>query len=177
MFSLLTTLKSVSIKELEASEISDQEFAKIQSIGGYIDSLLYSYRSQLYDQGIEVDQRVTSALISDVATVLDPNMGDSYLEEATGLPYDIYVVCNTNGTTYLAHGYVFSYYEFTSYGKRLTNEDWESMIGFVKNEDYGFSEYIGPAYLMTDKMPWTQNYVSREPNNIQKNDEELIWGE
>jgi len=177
MIELLSTFESVSIKELESSEVSDEEFATMQYIGGYIDSLLYSYRSQLNEQGIQVDQRTTSAIISDVATVLDPTMGDSYLEEATGMPYDIYVVCHTNGTSYLAHGYVFSYYEFTSFKKRLTNEDWEKMIGFEKNEEYNFTQYVGPAYLMTEKMPWTTNYVSEEPNNVKWNYDELIWGE
>jgi len=175
MIKMLSVLESVSIKELQGEEVTDEEFATIQSIGGYIDSLNFTYRQSLYEQGIEVDQRTTSALISDVATVLDP-AGDSYLEEATGMPYDIYVVCHTNESTFLAHGYVYSYYEFLSFEKRLTNEDWETMIGFTKDNEWGFAEYIGPAYLMTEKMPWTTNYVSQELNNVQWNNVELNWG-
>ena len=177
MIELLTTLKNVSIKELEGSQVSDEEFEKLQSIGGYIDSLLFVYKMQLYEQGIELGQRSTSAIISDVATVLDPTMGDSYLEEATGMPYEIYVVCHSNDTTYLAKGYVFSYFEFMNYEKRLTNEEWETIIGFERNDEYGFSQYVGPPYLMTDVMPWTSSYVSEETNDVRWNYEELIWGE
>jgi ribosomal protein L24E len=62
------------------------------------------------------------AMIADVHTVVN-----TYLEEAVGPAYEIYVVVPINGKLYLTRGAVFSYYEFAS-NKRLTDEEWQQMI-------------------------------------------------
>ena len=62
------------------------------------------------------------AVITDIHTVIN-----SYLEEAVGTAYHIYVVVPMGGKLYLTRGAVFSYYEFVS-GVRLTDEEWQEML-------------------------------------------------
>jgi hypothetical protein len=49
------------------------------------------------------------------------------LEEAVGAVDALYTVVDINGTTVVAVGPVFSYYEFKS-GTRLTDEEWQAKL-------------------------------------------------
>lgn len=171
MIELLELFETVSIKELQGEEVTDEEFVEMRSIGGYIDYLTYYYQFLLNDSGVEMPMPETDALISDVATI-----GDVYLEEAVGLPYDIYVVCQVNDVTFMAKGAVFSYYEFVS-DERLTDEQWTEMVGVNLRSEWGTKMYGGPSLLMTEVMPWSTVYISDEPNNTMTQSMELIWGE
>ncbi len=172
MVDLLETLRTVSIKELEGTFVTNEEMNKMSSIGGYIDYLNFVYGYQLYEKGIQVDNPVTSALVTDVATITD----GYYVEEATGIPYEIYVVCQVNGLEFMAKGMVYSYYEFLS-DERLTNESWAEMIGYRKDPDWGMLVYEGPGLDMIEMMPWSKAYISDEANNIRKERVELVWGD
>ena len=173
MEELLSVLETVSVKELQGDIVTDDEFATMEAIGGYIDYINWHYSSLLSAEGIEINQTKTSALISDVATIIDAG----YLEEATGIPYEIYAICHVNDTTFMAKGFVFSYYEFVS-GERLTDDDWVLSIGYGPDPDWeDVTTYLGPAYRMTEAMPWTTSYVSEEENNVVTESVELLWGE
>lgn len=170
MIDMEETLLSVSLKELSNELPTEEEFQKLQYFGGLVDQVMMRMHYLLQSKGYEGDSVYTTALVSDVATVLP----GSYLELATGFPNEIYVVCSYKGVPYLTKGAVYSYYEFMS-GERLTDEKWHEMLGISKelvgDEDHGFHNItLGePLETKPDMPEWTDSFISDDENNVRVN--------
>ncbi|MBN2379698.1 DUF3160 domain-containing protein [candidate division WOR-3 bacterium] len=79
----------------------------------------------------ETDER--AALIADVHS--DPNSG-LVLEEGTGDPARIYVICRIDGKTYVAQGGAYTYFEFKHpMSDRLTDEAWHDLLDSSKRPE------------------------------------------
>ncbi|MFA9423816.1 MAG: DUF3160 domain-containing protein [Sedimentibacter sp.] len=200
------TLMNVSVKELTNQNITEDENNLLYTYGGRIDNIIQIIYSMLYEKNLNASNDYTTALIADIATIA-PNSffpKGTYLEIGNGLPCEIYLVCNTNGKTYLAKGALFNYYEFLS-DKRLTDANWHNLIGIRKaaivydNEigryreagtydengvlsveegvDYIEEVQIGePSLHMVSKPEWTNSFISTEENNVMvTNNIELDW--
>ena len=205
LLELQETLMNVSVKELTNQNITEEENMKLYTYGGKIDFIFQSLIWKLKNAGINDDDVYTSALIADVSTVA-PNsnvQSGSYLEIGNGLPCEIYVVCSTNGKTYLAKGAIFNYYEFLS-DKRMTDVEWHCLLGIKKvgitfdeqsndyirkeiyddkgqkilNEEYDFEDVQiseQSSYMVT-KPEWTKSFMSEEENKVEiQNDMKLDW--
>jgi hypothetical protein len=124
------TLMVVSVKELTNQAITEEENLDLYRYGGMIDSIIQIMQMNLIRHGVDTSNDFTTALIADVSTIAPNSLfpKGTYLEIGNGLPCEIYVVCQTNGKTYLARGALFNYYEFLS-DKRLTNHEWQTMVG------------------------------------------------
>ena len=176
MIEMEETLIAVSLKELSNELPTEEEFQKLQTFGGLIDSIMMRMHYLLESRGYEGDSIYTTALVSDVATVL-PNSYDpegDYLELATGFPNEIYVVCSYNGVPYLTKGAVYSYYEFMS-RERLTDAKWHEMLGISKelvgDGDHSFYNIkLGePLETKPDMPEWTNSFISEDENNVKVN--------
>jgi len=120
---ILNSLKVISEKEIEKKSLTEEEFSFIWNIGrtlkelkGFPESLQKKIRS-------DTDERMD--IIADVHT--DPNTSQ-VLQEGVGSPFHIYVIIKDQEGCRLAHGAVFSYYEFKHpLDDRLTDEKWQEM--------------------------------------------------
>jgi len=196
------TLMNVSVKELTNQNITEEENMKLYHYGGRIDSIIQYLNGSLKGEGIGTEFDITSALIADVATVAPNNYypKGTYLEVGNGLPLEIYVVCETNGKTYLAKGALFNYYEFMS-DKRLTDQEWQEMMGINKvkwffdseknqyikdengtmnngnNDDYFEEvELSRPLKEAVLKPQWTDSFITAGENHVTAvNDMGLEW--
>jgi len=118
----LLDLQTISIKELEGTALSDEEYKLIQDSGGILGDIVAMPTDVEYVSDADDDM----AVIADVHT--DPNEGE-VLEEAVGNPMVILVAVQIEGQVVLTRGAVFSYYEFTwPMDDRLTDESWQDMI-------------------------------------------------
>ncbi len=172
MMSYLNLFIAVSHKELTGGIISQEELRDIAYFGGLVDRLRVEYNYYIRDlMGGDYEAERTSALISDIATVVD--LG--YLELGIGLPYDIYALVEVNGHPVITKGVVYSAYSFYN-ERRLTDEKWHQMIGLKKGE-YDSMEYDPSrrAIHLSTMMPYTQKFVSQEYNNIIKEYIEMAW--
>ncbi len=198
-------LMVVSIKELTNQTVTEEENLQLYRYGGMIDSVIQIMQMNLMRNDVDTSNDFTTALIADVSTVAPAGASGngSYLEIGNGLPCEIYVVCQTNGNTYLAKGALFNYYEFLS-DKRLTNHEWQTMVGvkrvamvedeesnthvpmdiydeegniLIDEDSYYFEDIqiTGPAENMVDKPAWTKSFISPEVNNITINDMAINW--
>lgn len=111
-------LLTVSEKELRGEPLNAKEFDEISWMGGRIEYLTF----KIFDSDHLPEKE---RLVSVVADVYRNN--GTYLEEATGLADELYVVVEINGKPYLTRGTVFSYYEFNS-GQPLTDEQWQKQL-------------------------------------------------
>ena len=94
-----------------------------------------------------------AAIITDIAT--DPN--GQVLEAATGNPSSIYVVVNVDGRLKLAHGAVYTFYQFPwPMNDRLTDTKWRQMMGWQPDEngDYSSERPVG-------QPDWVNSYRYR----------------
>ncbi len=198
-------LMVATIKELKNQTITEEENLELYRYGGLIDSVIQIMQMNLMRNDVDTSNDFTTALIADVSTVAPNDMfpKGAYLEIGNGLPCEIYVVCQTNGNTYLAKGALFNYYEFLS-DKRLTNHEWQTMVGVKRvamvedkennvhvpmdiydedgnkliDEDTYYFEDIqitGPSENMVDKPVWTKSFISLEENNVTINDMIVYW--
>ncbi len=121
---LLTTLKSISEKELTGSSLSQDDYNAIRNVGGTLEGIV-TFPPDVKD-AITNDTDDRMAVVADVHT--DVNTG-KVLEEGVGNPYHIYVVVPIEGKLVIAEGAAFSYYEFKQpMSDRLTDEQWQDMI-------------------------------------------------
>lgn len=119
---LLLDLQTISIKELEGTALTDEEFRLIESSGELLGSIVAMPTDDLLVSDADDDM----AVIADVHT--DPNMG-KVLEVGVGRPAVILVAVLVNGEVILAQGGVMSYYEFTwPMNNRLIDEAWQEML-------------------------------------------------
>ena len=118
----LLDLQTISIKELEGTALSNEEYELIQSSGAILGDIVALPTDVEYVSDADDEM----AVIADVHT--DPNSGE-VLEEAVGNPMVILVAVPIDGQVVLTRGAVFSYYEFTwPMDDRLTDESWQDML-------------------------------------------------
>lgn len=170
----IETMRTCSIKELTNKNFTEDEYWTLMAFGGMVDRVSNTLLNMNLKYDGETNATYTSALITDVSTILDTT---ECVEIGTGIPYSIYVICPYKGKLFLAEGAVFSYYEFTS-SERLTDEKWHQMIGIEKETNYGY-EYVSvnPAATAYKQYApkWQSTYFSSEPNNVTKQGVEIIW--
>jgi len=137
----LLDLQTISIKELEGTTLSNEEYKLIQDSGGILGDIVAMPTGVEYVSDADDDM----AVIADVHT--DPNEGE-VLEEGVGMPMVILVAVQIEGQVVLTRGAVFSYYEFTwPMDNRLTDESWQDMI----------------AQGETPALPiWTESFVAEQ---------------
>ena len=130
METLALKLKTISEKELNNENLTDEEYELIRSYGGQLEHFWLEVNKDdkafsEYERQSDYLMENPSAIISDVAT--DPN--GQVLEEATARIYDIYVVVPIDGELRIAKGGVYSYYEFAwDLSDRLTDSKWRDML-------------------------------------------------
>lgn len=114
---LLNTLLDISIKELKAEPLSDDEVKFMKGIGYHLGNVLAAFTKDVQE----------STLVADVHT--DPNTR-TVLEEGCGyIDIIIAVYKSPNGLLIATAGPVFSHYEFTMpFNQRLTDEAWTEML-------------------------------------------------
>jgi hypothetical protein len=130
MEQLAMSLKVISEKELNNEKLTDDEYELIRSYGGQLEHFWLEVNKDEPAFKESTNQRDylnenPAAIVADVAT--DPN--GQVLEEGTGKISDIYVVVPIDGKLRIAHGGVYSYYEFTwPMSDRLTDKKWREML-------------------------------------------------
>ncbi len=118
----LLDLQTISIKELEGTALSDEEYELIQGSGAILGDIVALPTDVEYVSDADDEM----AVIADVHT--DPN-AEEVLEEGVGNPMVILVAVQIEGQVVLTRGAVFSYYEFTwPMDDRLTDESWQDML-------------------------------------------------
>ncbi|MFW9815274.1 MAG: DUF3160 domain-containing protein [Candidatus Thorarchaeota archaeon] len=134
----LLDLQTISIKELEGTALSDEEYIIIEKSGAILEQIVEMPEDDWLTSGADDDM----AVIADVHT--DPNDG-VVLEEGVGRPMVILVAVNIEGQVVFTRGAVFSYYEFTwPMDDRLTDESWQQLIAQGQTPSLSF---------------WTESFV------------------
>ena len=120
---LLKQLKTISEKELEGKDLSDEEYRLIWDIGSRLASLKRFSPAIMKKITSGADEKMD--IIADVHTDFNTKQ---VLEEGVGSPSNIYVILKDDKGYRLCRGGVFSYYEFKHPMKdRLTDEKWQEM--------------------------------------------------
>jgi len=118
----LLSLQTISIKELEGTPRTDEEYRLIERSGEILGSVV----ALPTDEELVSDTDDDMAIIADVHT--DPNT-EEVLEEGIGRPMLILAAVMIDGQVILTRGAVFSYYEFTwPMNDRLTDESWQDLL-------------------------------------------------
>ncbi len=133
MKSLSLSLKTISEKELNNQDLTDEEYELIRSYGGQLEHFWLEVNKNEAEFKISGRENYLNenpaAIVADVAT----NPNGQVLEEATGNIFTIYVVVPVAGKLRIAKGGVYSYYEFTQPMKnRLTDKKWRELLRSVK---------------------------------------------
>lgn len=122
LYDFLLNLQTISIKELEGTPLTMEEYLIIDGSGKKLGSIVAMPEDDLLTSDADDDM----AVIADVHT--DPN-SMTVLEEAVGRPMVIFVAVQIEGQVILTRGGIFSYYEFTwPMDDRLTDEAWQDML-------------------------------------------------
>ncbi len=120
-------LKKISEKELAGKDLTKEEYKFIKTIGGDLEHMWAETVDLTDDDEKEyiLAYEHPSALIVDIAT------GDGeVLHEATGFVKQIVAAVPVAGKLKLVSGPVFSTYEFTMPGRRLTDSEWVDWMRF-----------------------------------------------
>jgi hypothetical protein len=153
----LLDLQTISIKELEGTVLSDEEYELIQSSGAILGDIVALPTDVEYVSDTDDDM----AVIADVHT--DPNARE-VLEEAVGNPMVILVAVHIDGQVVLTRGAVFSYYEFTwPMDDRLTDESWQDMI--AQGEELPL-----PAWTESFVAEWEFEFSAASVSTVRKLD-------
>ncbi len=123
---LLASLETIANKELAGRELTDQEYELIEHIGSRLTGILmYSHYIDVHERfASEVDNKM--AIVADVFTQVNEQR---VLEEAVGLPAEIFVIAPVDGRDKVCRGVAYSYYEFKQpMEDRLTDEKWREML-------------------------------------------------
>jgi len=125
-------LIEASEKQLAGEPLGEEVYKKLMALGYRLAALQLACVRAAGDSQArswdEIPERVerNMAVVADVAT--DPNAA-KVLEEAVGPAYVLCAVVPLEGKLYLAHGPVFSYWEFAwPMSDRLTDEKWQQML-------------------------------------------------
>ncbi|MCM1251211.1 MAG: DUF3160 domain-containing protein [Clostridium sp.] len=144
-------LLTISVKELQNEDLTEDEYEFIRSYGGSIEHFWYeTFKDENVPEGQITSQAFPAALVVDIAT--DPN--GTVLEAATGDPSDIYVVVNVAGKIKLARGSVYTFYQFPwKMSDRMTDAKWREMMGISPDEE-GYYNYDNRF----EQPEWTDSY-------------------
>lgn len=122
---LALALKTISVKELTNTPLTQEEYDLIRSYGGQLE---HFWLEALADKGVDHRSGIyenPAALVTDVAT----NPNGQVLEEATGHIFDIYVVVPVDNSLRIVKGGVYSHYEFPwPSNDRLTDQKWRGLL-------------------------------------------------
>lgn len=166
----LTLLINCTLKELNNEPLSEDEKSQLNNIGGYMENLIWQIDSLVNDHS----DNLSSAMITDVATIADTG----FLQIGTGLPADIYVVVPVEGKLYLTRGSVYTYHEFLNSGQRLTDDEWNKMLGITKqSDDYGYEwYYYNKDNVTKPEQPfWVNSYQPDNNSEIIIETLEIDW--
>lgn len=122
LMDLLSFLQRIAEQELNDEPISEDDYWRIQFVGGELEALTIAAADKDDEFGRDLsDQK--AALVADVATGIG-----RVLEEAIGQPTPIYVVLPDQPWR-IGIGAVFTYYEFiVPPEQRMTDEEWQAMV-------------------------------------------------
>ncbi len=122
---MLLKLRDISVKELENTALTDDEYEFIRAYGGSLEHFWYETFTDLEKEKGNLLNDNPAPIIADVAT--NPNC--CVLEVGTGYIEPIYVVFPIDGELHVGRGGVYSYYEFVwPMADRLTDEKWRDEI-------------------------------------------------
>ncbi len=121
---LLSSLTTISQKELQGKTLSDEEYRLIWDIGSKLEGIIRFSPELMKKITSGTDRKM--AVVADVHT--DVN-SQQVLEEGVGNPSIIYLIAQVEGKPTLTKGGVFSYYEFKQpMQDRLTDEGWQELL-------------------------------------------------
>ncbi|MBU5670175.1 DUF3160 domain-containing protein [Peptoniphilus sp. MSJ-1] len=140
---LVDFLATISVKELENSKITEEEFTRLYTIGGEMEALMVDFVES--DSEFEVSnwfeiQNATDRrmpVVVDLMRVVENTTGipaGKLSHIGTGRPMEIYAVYPHEGKLYMGKGATFSYFEFLN-DERLTDEKWQEMV-YNEKTDY-----------------------------------------
>ncbi len=148
MAALARRLQKDSELELKGQPLSDDEQKLLRFYGGDLEHFYAATSEPTDEQGASslFSNQPQAAVVADVAT--DPQSGQ-VLELGVGRIFDMYAVVPVpGGKLTLAHGAVFSFYEFPHpLSDRLTDEAWQQML------DTGKAPEI---------PTWTSSFLSKD---------------
>jgi hypothetical protein len=125
LYTLATTLQTISVKELQNQPLTSAEYDTIQYYGATIEHLTIASADVEGAEGRTYLEDQDSALVADVAT----SPYGQVLEEGVGHPTAIYVVVPVEGKLVIARGGVYSHYEFTvAASDRMTDDTWKARL-------------------------------------------------
>ncbi|MEG0804680.1 MAG: DUF3160 domain-containing protein, partial [Pygmaiobacter sp.] len=135
--------------ELQNQLLTEDEYDLIRTFGGQLEHFWYEALKDEVDSEAITTINHPAALVTDVAT--DPN--GVVLEVASGRIDDLYVIVPVDGVLRIAHGGVFSFYEFEQpLSDRLTDEVWRKMLGIDMFDETG--QYVD-ARVDVPHPDWT----------------------
>lgn len=111
-------LRTIAQQELRGEKVSTDDMEEMAQIGGWAEQLTFNILKT--DRLPDRERHV--GVVADVYAY-----NSEVLEEAVGAVDALYTVVDINGTTVVAVGPVFSYYEFKSL-TRLTDEEWQAKL-------------------------------------------------
>ncbi len=150
LITMAQMMLSISEKELQGIEPSEDEYEFIRCYGGDLEHFWLEVNSEEFDDSLIYSFQAPGAIIADIAT--DPN--GSVLEIGTGNVNDLYVIVPINGELRLTRGSVYSFYQFEwPMSDRLTDEAWREMLVPQYDENYELIESSTPS-----QPEWTQGY-------------------
>ena len=149
---LSKNLRDISIKELNAESLTDDEYELIRGYGGSLEHFWKDTLKNKTDKEYIDSREFPMALVTDIAT--DPN--GSCLQLGIGGASTIYVIFPIDGQLHIGRGGVFNFYQFEQpISDRMTDKEWRVKLGMSMddNDEYHFEEVEQPA--------WTQSYRYR----------------
>ncbi|MBQ6589285.1 MAG: DUF3160 domain-containing protein [Butyrivibrio sp.] len=146
------TLLAISEKELRYEDLSDDDYEFIRSYGGYIEHFWREANKEENGESPVSSDQAPGSVVVDIAT--DPN--GTVLEIATGHVDGIYVVFPIDGELHIAHGGVYSFYQFEqNMNDRLTDTQWRTMLsGGYLDDDWNWVAVENNI----DRADWTKSY-------------------
>lgn len=111
-------LRTIARQELRGEQVSAEDMVDLSQIGGWAEQLTFN----ILKTDRLPDRERHLGVVADVYAY-----NADVLEEAVGAADALYAVVEINGTTVVAVGPVFSYYEFQS-PTRLTDEEWQARL-------------------------------------------------
>lgn len=130
-YDMLEFLRDVSVKELEGTSLSDEDYYRIYTMGGEMESVALKFiDEEAYNWSYLNESDRDMPIVSDLMVVPENTWGmepGEFLSLGIGSPYPIYVVYEQDGELILGKGGVFSYREFIS-SERLTDEKWREQL-------------------------------------------------
>lgn len=166
----LDLLIDCSIKELDNEILTEEQKESLGRIGGNMESLVWEIDNLANDSS----SNISCSIVTDIATVVDGGV----LQTGTGFPSDIYVIIPEGDKLYISRGSVYTYHEFLNdTGGRLTDEEWNKMLGITSIEEDGYKWYSYDEENVNkpDQPFWTKNYTPDNNSNIEIRNIDVDW--